>query len=116
MFGMHRIRGGEAVQEFVRVASTEDLAPGQIMLADVDDKRIMLVNVDGQYYALQEECTHAACPLSEGNLEGQVIECPCHGSEFDVTTGVALTPPANEPLAMYAVRVEDDNILVGPAG
>ena len=84
------------MQEFVRVASTGDLEPGQIMLADVDDKRIMLVNVDGQYYALQEECTHAACPLSEGNLEGQVIECPCHGSEFDVTTGVALTrPPTN---------------------
>ena len=49
-------------------------------------------------------------------MEGQVIECPCHGSEFDVTTGEVLTPPANEPLAMYAVRVEEDNILVGPAG
>lgn len=103
------------MEEFVKVAVTTDLPPGEIMLVEVEDESIALVNVDGQYYAVTDECTHTGCPLSNGELDGAVLECPCHGSEFDVRTGAVVSPPANEPLARYAVRIEGNDILVGPS-
>ncbi|MQF48842.1 non-heme iron oxygenase ferredoxin subunit [SAR202 cluster bacterium AC-647-N09_OGT_505m] len=86
------------------------------MLVEVEDERILLANVGGQYYAVTDLCTHAECPLSDGDLDGEVLKCPCHGSQFDVRTGEVVAPPADEPLTLYAVRVEGDDILVGPGG
>ncbi len=104
------------MEGFVKVAVTADLPSGELMLVEVENERIVLANVDGQYYALTDVCTHAECPLSDGELEGEVLECPCHGSQFDVRTGEVVGPPANEPLTRYAVRIERDDILVGPVG
>lgn len=104
------------MEGFVKVAITADLPSGNLMLVEVEDERIVLANVDGQYYALADACTHADCPLSNGELEGAVLECSCHGSQFDVRTGEVVSPPADEPLARYAVRIEGDDILVGPGG
>ncbi len=102
------------MEAFVKVAVTADLPPGELMLVDVEDERIVLANVDGQYYALTDVCTHAECPLSSGELDGEVLECSCHGSQFDVRTGEVVGPPADEPLTLYAVRIEGDDIMVGP--
>ena len=82
------------MSDFVRVASVSDLPPGGVMLVEVDGERVALVNVDGEMYAVAEECTHERCPLSEGDLEGSLLVCPCHGSAFDVTTGRPANPPA----------------------
>ncbi len=101
------------MEGFVKVAATADLPSGELMLVEVEDERVVLANVGGQYYALADACTHAECPLSDGELEGEVLECPCHGSQFDVRTGEVDSPPANEPLTRYAVRIEGDDILVG---
>jgi len=103
------------LEGFVKVAVTTDLPSGDLMLVEVEDERIVLANVDGQYYALADACTHADCPLSDGELDGDSLECPCHGSQFDVKTGAVVSPPANEPLTRYAVRIEGDDILVGPS-
>ncbi len=84
------------------------------MLVEVDGERVALVNVDGEMYAVAEECTHERCPLSEGDLEGSLLVCPCHGSAFDVTTGRPANPPAFDPLALYAVRVDGDDVLIRP--
>ena len=102
------------MESFVKVAVTTDLPSGELMLVEVEDERIVLANVDGQYDARADACTHAACPRSSGELEGEVLECPCHGSQFDVRTGEVVSPPADEPQTRYAVRVEGDDILVGP--
>ena len=67
--------------------------------------------VDG-WVAFQDECTHEECSLSEGELDGNVIVCPCHGSEFDLATGDVLTPPALDPLPIYEARVEGDTLQV----
>lgn len=104
------------MEDFVKVATTTDLPPGELMLVEVEDERIALANVGGQYYAVTDECTHSGCTLSDGELEGEVLECPCHGSQFDVRTGEVVSPPANEPLTLYTVRIEGNDILVGPGG
>ena len=100
--------------EFVKVASTGELSPGEIKLVEIEDERILLANVEGSYYAVSEVCTHAECPLSEGYLDGEVVECSCHGSQFNVKTGAVEGPPAFEDLPVYPVRVEGEDILIGP--
>ena len=108
--------GGRAVSEFVRVASVSDVSPGEVLLVDVDGERVTLVNVDGELFAVADECSHEGCPLSEGDVDGRMLVCPCHGSDFDVATGMPATPPAYEPVATYAVRVDGDDVLVQPSG
>ena len=70
----------------------------------------------GQIYALADLCTHAECPLSEGELDGEELVCPCHGSRFNVKTGEVLSLPANEPLATYNVSIDGSDVLIAPAG
>ena len=104
------------MEDFLKVAVTTDLPPGELMLVEVEDERIALANVDGQYYAVTDECTHSRCPLSDGEMEGELLKCPCHGSQFDVRTGEVVSPPADEPLTLYTVKIEGNDILVGPSG
>lgn len=99
--------------EFTKVASTKDLAPGKILPALLGDKQILVVNLGGRYYSIGNICTHQACLLSSGRLTGGFVECPCHGSLFDVKTGNVLNGPAKDPAIVYQVKVEQDQILVG---
>ena len=102
--------------DFVKVATTDDLPPGDLMLVDLDGERVVLANAGGRIYALAELCTHAECPLSEGELDGEELVCPCHGSRFNVKTGEALSLPAHEPLATYGVQIDGSDVLIAPAG
>ncbi len=97
---------------FVKVARTEDLAPGGGKMVEVNGKKIALFNVEGQYYAIDDTCTHRGGPLSEGALGGRAVTCPWHGAVFDVTTGEALGPPASKGVARYNVRVSGEDIEV----
>ena len=99
---------------FVKVAKTTELPEGEMKLIEIDDERILLVNVDGSYYAIDDTCTHAECPLSEGYLENEIVECSCHGAQFNVKTGEVARPPAFENLIAYPVKVEEEDILIGP--
>jgi len=72
----------------------------------------VIVNLDGQFYAIEDVCTHDGGPLGEGDLEGAELICPRHGSRFDVRTGEALTLPAFEAAPTYEVRVENGDVLV----
>ena len=101
--------------DFVKVASIDDLHPGGLMLVDLDGERVVLANAGGRIYALSELCTHVARPLSEGDLDGEELVCPFHGSRFDVKSGEALTLPANEPLAVYKVKIDGSDVLIAPA-
>ena len=101
--------------ESVPVAKVGELAAGEMKLVETGDRAIVLLNVEGELYALDNECTHAGCDLADGDLEGNILECPCHGSRFNVVTGAVENPPAVEPVPTYPVRIEGDDVLVGPA-
>jgi 3-phenylpropionate/trans-cinnamate dioxygenase ferredoxin subunit len=96
----------------VKVARVADIPPGHKKIVEVDGIEIVIVNLDGAFYALEDVCTHDGGPLGEGRLEGCQIICPRHGARFDVRTGAALTMPAVEPAPTYEVRVEGDDIFV----
>ena len=97
---------------FVPVARASELAPGVMTWAVVDRERILVANVDGAFYALQDACGHRQAPLSKGTLEGHVIECPLHFATFDVRTGKLLSGPVAADVATYQVRVNDDTVYV----
>ena len=101
-------------EDFVKVARVSELPPGEKMLVELANERILLVYVGGKYYAVAEECPHAFAMLSMGQLYGEEIVWPVHGSAFNVKSGAVLSPPAREDLASYPVRVEGDDILIGP--
>ena len=94
------------------VAKKSDIAPGATRKVMVDGAPVLLCNVDGNIYAIEDVCTHDGGELDQGELEGDRIMCPRHGSYFDVRTGDALTLPAVLPVPTYAVRVDGDDIYV----
>ncbi len=100
--------------EFEKVAGAGALKPGEMQMVEVRGRSILLCNVSGKLYAIGGLCTHAECALSEGVLEGEEVECPCHGGRFNVKTGVVVLGPAEENEPTYQVRVEGGDILVGP--
>ena len=81
--------------------------PGHATMVYVDGDEVAVFNVGGRFYATQNACTHAEGPLSEGDLEGKVVTCPWHGSQFDVTTGEVRAGPARDPIKTYKVTVAD---------
>lgn len=98
---------------FVKVASAKALVAGKMVGAEVDGKPILVANVDGKYYAIGDKCTHRGCKISGGTLkENGVVECPCHGSNFDVKTGNVVKGPAKTPELAFKVKVEKDDVLV----
>lgn len=97
---------------FVKVAATSDVPIGRMKSVAVDGRPVMLCNVKGQYFAVRDECTHEAFPLSEGDLRDHTVTCMLHGASFDVRTGEVLALPAYESVQTYEVRVEGDDILV----
>ena len=97
---------------FVRVASTNDLAPGEMMLVELKNELICLANVNGQYYAISDDCSHVGGALSEGELEGYIVTCPMHAGQFDVRTGKVVRRPPREDVATFAVKVEGEDIFV----
>jgi ferredoxin-NADP reductase/nitrite reductase/ring-hydroxylating ferredoxin subunit len=103
-------------EDFVKVADTKDIQPSQMKEAQIDGKNICVVNVEGKYYAIGSICTHEGGPLADGMLEGYEVECPWHGSKFDVRTGEVTNPPANEPEPAYEVKVDGNNILIKRGG
>jgi nitrite reductase/ring-hydroxylating ferredoxin subunit len=98
--------------KWVTLAKTEDVPEGEMVGVTVDGLELLVANVGGQYRAIGSICTHEDGPLAEGDLYDSIVTCPWHGSEFDVETGEAVTPPAMEPEPVYEVRVEGDEIQV----
>ena len=101
-------------QEFIKAALTSDIAAGEKKLVQVGGNWTLLVNVGDEYYAVDGICSHASAVLSRGQLDGDELMCPLHKSVFNVRTGEVLTPPASGNLRVYPVRIDGENILVGP--
>lgn len=98
--------------EFATAAKIGDIEEGKLAKFDVNGLDVAIANVDGTFYAFGDVCTHAQCSLAEGELDGTTVTCPCHGSQFDVTTGAVQNPPATEPVRSFPVRVEGDAIKI----
>ncbi|PJF39880.1 MAG: non-heme iron oxygenase ferredoxin subunit [Chloroflexi bacterium] len=98
--------------EFVTVATTDEIPPGERLVVGVGRKWIAIFNVDGTYYAIADVCTHDDGPLAEGELHDCVITCPRHGAEFDIKTGKVLKAPAMVDVPTYPVRVEGEDIQI----
>jgi len=101
------------MDDYVKVATVDDIQPGERVLIELDGIRIAIFNLDGTYYAIEDTCTHDGGPLVEGEiLDGCQIQCPRHGARFDIRTGAALTMPAFEPTPTYEVQVDGEDIYV----
>src|SRR5687768_10443567 len=98
--------------EFVTVAPVTEISPGERMIVQLGRLWVAIFNVDGQFYAIQDVCTHDDGPLAEGTLHGCEIECPRHGARFDLRDGRVTAPPALIPVPVYDVRVLDGQIQV----
>jgi 3-phenylpropionate/trans-cinnamate dioxygenase ferredoxin subunit len=98
--------------EYVKAARTDEIAPGQARLVIVKGKEIALFNIDGNFFALDNLCTHEEGPLAEGEVEGHEVTCPWHGAKFDIKTGEVLCDPAYEAVTRYNVRVTGSDIEV----
>lgn len=100
------------MSDYVKVASVTDLAPGEMTLVEVGGELICLANVDGSFYAISDECTHAAGALSDGELEGYTVTCPMHFGQFDIRTGKVLQRPPREDVRTFEVKVEGQDVLI----
>ena len=97
---------------WITVCEFRNLAAGMPVAVMVDGDAICVVRAGADVFAVHDECTHAAVPLSEGEVDGATIECWMHGSKFDLRTGEALTLPAIRPIPTYAARVLDGRVLI----
>ena len=95
-----------------RITDASSIAPGTTRPYRLDGVDILLCNVGGEFYAIEDYCTHDGAPLDAGTLEGRCIVCPRHGATFDVTTGEALTLPAVMPGPSFPVRRDGDDLIV----
>jgi 3-phenylpropionate/trans-cinnamate dioxygenase ferredoxin component len=96
----------------VRIGLSTDVAPGQMRVFDVAGTKVNVSNVGGHLYAFDDTCTHTGCSLARGRLNGTTVTCPCHGSQFDVTSGAVLRGPAARPVRSRSVPVEGTDLLV----
>nr|AIE93867.1 Rieske (2Fe-2S) domain-containing protein (hcaC, bphF) [uncultured marine thaumarchaeote AD1000_41_B03]AIF03008.1 Rieske (2Fe-2S) domain-containing protein (hcaC, bphF) [uncultured marine thaumarchaeote KM3_160_B06]AIF07078.1 Rieske (2Fe-2S) domain-containing protein (hcaC, bphF) [uncultured marine thaumarchaeote KM3_199_D03]AIF07112.1 Rieske (2Fe-2S) domain-containing protein (hcaC, bphF) [uncultured marine thaumarchaeote KM3_199_E03] len=95
------------------VAKTNEIKPNQIKQVSIDGKDIVVMNIDGNYFAINDTCTHAGGSLSEGKVEGSIITCDWHGAQFDCKSGKLIKFPAKiNDLESYNVVIESDTIFV----
>lgn len=98
--------------EWTEVAQVGDIPPGEAKAVVVDDRMIAVVNLDGEFYAIDNVCTHAFAILTEGRIEDDCISCPLHAARFNIRTGEVVSPPAYEPLQTYEVRVSGGAVFI----
>jgi len=99
----------------VRACSLTDLDDGKPLAVELDGVDVAVVRQGDEVFAIRDQCSHAAVALSEGDVDGEEIECWLHGSLFSLRDGSALNLPATEPVAVYPVTIEGDDVLVDVA-
>ena len=98
--------------KLIEVAKTDEIPAGTMKGFKIEGKEILVVNYEGKYYAIGKKCTHMGGDLSKGKLEGKIVTCPRHGSQFDVTTGKFVRGPTKSNEPSYEVQVEGQSIKV----
>ena len=100
------------MSDFVPVAKVSEIPDPGRKIVEVDDALVVLVHTAGNFYAIDDVCTHDGGPLGEGELDGFAIVCPRHGARFDVRDGRVLCMPATQPTGVHDVKIEGDTVLV----
>ncbi len=98
--------------EFTNVLKTSDLSPGEMKQVEVGGTEVVVANVGGRFCAIAAFCSHEQAPLVEGELDGEILTCPWHFTEFDLATGEAVEGVTDKSIAVYEVRVEGGDIAV----
>lgn len=99
---------------FVKVANVSELRSGEMMAVTIGDDQVLLSNIEGSFHAIDDVCSHAYACLSDGEMDGEEAACPLHGGSFNAITGVPINPPAEEPLRVFQVKIEGDEIFIAP--
>ena len=104
--------------QFIKAARASDIPDGAMTSVTVEGEEVLIACVDGQYYAIHNKCSHQGGALDQGELLSDrcAVMCPLHEACFDLRTGGASAGPAKTPVKVYAVRIEGDDILLGPVG
>jgi 3-phenylpropionate/trans-cinnamate dioxygenase ferredoxin subunit len=103
------------MSDLVRVASVDEIPINSSKLVEIDNVRIALFNLNGEYYAIEDVCTHDGGPLVEGEIvNGHEVRCPRHGARFDIRTGAAISMPAFEATTAYDVYIQGEDLLIEP--
>lgn len=100
------------MSDWTTVVAVDDLPPGQHMSVEVEGAVMVVINLDGEFYAIEDICTHDGSDISSGCVVDGSIECPRHGARFDIRTGEVTAPPAYEPVDVFPVRVQDGVVQV----
>lgn len=98
--------------EFVKVAKTSEIEDRCAKCVEIRGRSIALFNLGGEFFAIDDCCSHEDAPLSEGTIEGEEVECPWHAARFNIKTGEALSPPAYENIDTFKVRITGDDLEV----
>ena len=96
----------------MKVCSLESVPAGSMKQFYIGELEILVVNLNGQIFCLDGRCTHAGAPLAEGTLNGEVLTCPWHGSQFNVTNGAVWRGPAEKKLRVYPSTVKDKSVFI----
>jgi len=99
--------------EYVAVGSVEEIKTGERLFIEIDGKPIVILNINGQFYAIADVCSHDDGPVGEGEVEGYDIICPRHGARFDVRTGRVLALPAFVDIPAYPIRLVNNQVEIG---
>ena len=95
-----------------RVGQAKDVVADGMRVFDVAGTKVNIASAHGKLYAFDDTCTHKGCSLAKGKLDGTTVTCPCHGSQFDVTSGAVLRGPAQQPVRSRLVQLEGEDLLV----
>lgn len=96
----------------VKISKIDAIPAGELRQFIIEGHEILVINLNGQFYCMPARCTHAGAPLVEGEIRGDTLICPWHGSNFRVTDGSVLKGPAEKPLKIYHSIVEDNYLVV----
>jgi nitrite reductase/ring-hydroxylating ferredoxin subunit len=96
----------------LELCSTADVAPGATLKVEIGDLVLAVFNVGGEFYVTDDQCTHGPGSLSEGYVEGDVVECNFHGGQFNIRTGEVVLPPCMVPIKTYPALVEDGKVTI----
>lgn len=100
------------MSDFKSVMKTSDLLPGDMKLAKLGATEVLVANLDGRFCAFGNICPHEEAPLEDGELDGNVLTCPWHSTRFNVLTGEVIDGVTDEPIPVYEVRVEGDDVQI----
>ncbi|HEY8224566.1 MAG TPA: Rieske (2Fe-2S) protein [Pyrinomonadaceae bacterium] len=96
----------------IRIENAKDVPAGEMRVFDVAGIKVNVASAGGHLHAFDDTCTHRGCSLAKGKLDGTTVTCPCHGSQFDVTSGAVLRGPAQRPVRSRVVQVDGEDLLV----